>query len=109
MGKTNRGPGEQAHQLALEQAPGRHLFPEEKVDHIDGLTLHNHPDNLRLFACNAAHLRATLGGKAPRWSAEGYANMLKRHRQPEGLEPVDTHRRRTAAGATRLRQILLLA
>lgn len=97
------------HRLVLEQKLGRHLEPEERVDHIDGLTLHNHPDNLRLFQSNTAHLQATLAGKAPHWSAEGYGNMLKRHHQPEGLQRVDIHRRRTEAGATRLRQILLLA
>lgn len=97
------------HRLVLEQELGRYLEPEEKVDHIDGLTLHNHPDNLRLFGSNAEHLRSTLRGKVPNWSAAGYENMSLRHHQPEALTRVDTHRQRTAAGATRLRQILLLA
>jgi len=97
------------HRLVLEQKLGRYLLPEERVDHIDELTLHNHPDNLRLFGCNAAHLQSTLGGKVPHWSAEGRANMSKRHHQPTGLVRVDIHRQRTAAGATRLRQILRLA
>ena len=97
------------HRLVLEQKLGRHLLPKERVDHIDGLTLHNCPDNLRLFASNADHLRATLTGKVPHWSAEGYRNMSLRHHQPEDLQLVDTHRQRRAAGAARLRQILLLA
>lgn len=97
------------HRLVLERQLGRYLLPEEVVDHIDGLTLHNHPDNLRLFASNADHLRVTLGGKVPRWSAAGYGNMLLRHRQPEALQRVDTYRQRKVTGVIRLRQILLAA
>ncbi len=97
------------HRFVAEQALGRYLLPTERVDHIDGLTLHNHPDNLRVFGSNAEHLRATLTGKVPLWSAEGYENMKLRHRQPEALQQVDTHRQRRAAGACRLRQILLAA
>lgn len=97
------------HRLVLEQKLGRPLLPTERVDHIDGLTLHNSPDNLRLFPSNAQHLRETLAGKAPRWSAAGYQNMLLRHRPGAVLELVDIHHQRTAAGAVRLRQILLLA
>ena len=97
------------HRLVMEQKLGRYLLPEEIVDHVDGLTLHNHPDNLRLFASNGAHLRETLAGRVPQWSEAGYQNMKLRHRQPEALVPVDTHRLRRAAGALRLRQILLAA
>jgi len=97
------------HRLVLEQKLGRYLLPEEIVDHVDGLTLHNHPDNLRLFASNGTHLRETLSGRVPHWSEAGHQNMLLRHRQPEGLQRVDTHRQRTEAGAVRLRQILLAA
>lgn len=95
------------HRYILEQKLGRPLAETERVDHLDGLTLHNHPDNLRLFATNTAHLKETLTGKVPQWSAAGYDNMVLRHRQPEALQRVDTHRQRTEAGATRLRQILL--
>jgi hypothetical protein len=98
-----------AHRLVLEQTLGRPLLPAERVDHIDGLTLHNSPDNLRLFADNAQHLRETLTGKVPRWSDAGHENMRLRHRPGAVLELVDTHRQRTASGAVRLRQILLLA
>lgn len=97
------------HRYVMEQKLGRPLERTERVDHVDGLTLHNHPDNLRVFASNAAHLTATLVGRVPQWSEAGYQNMLLRHRQPEGLQRVDIHRRRTEAGATRLRQILLAA
>lgn len=97
------------HRYVMEQALGRPLADTERVDHVDGLTLHNHPSNLRLFETNADHLRETLRGRVPQWSAAGYANMQLRHHQPEALVPVDIHRQRTAAGAPRLRQILLAA
>jgi len=97
------------HRLRMEETLGRPLAPQERVDHVDGLTLHNHPDNLRLFASNAEHLKDTLTGLTPQWSEAGYQNMLLRHRPPEALQRVDIHRQRTEAGATRLRQILLLA
>ena len=97
------------HRLVMEQKLGRYLLPEEKVDHIDGLTLHNHPDNLRLFSSNAEHLKATLTGKVPRWSPEGHVNMTSEGRRAADFQRVDTHRQRTKAGASRLRQILLAA
>lgn len=97
------------HRYVCEQKLGRSLLPSERVDHEDGLTLHNHPDNLRLFQSNAAHLRETLAGRVPQWSEAGYENMKLRHRPDAVLQPVDTHRQRTEAGATRLRQILLVA
>lgn len=97
------------HRLVLEQTLGRYLLPSERVDHIDGLTLHNHPDNLRLFADNAAHLRETLAGKTPRWSEAGYQNMLLRHRQPGAIQRVDTYHQRASTGDVRLLQILLAA
>lgn len=97
------------HRYVMEQVLGRPLEPQERVDHQDGLTLHNHHDNLRLFHDNSEHLRATLTGKVPCWSEAGYQNMFLRHSQPEGLQLVDTHRQRTEAGATRMRQILLAA
>lgn len=97
------------HRYVMEQTLGRPLLETERVDHVDGLTLHNHPDNLRVFATNADHLRATLSGQVPQWSEAGYGNMVLRHRPDAVLQLVDTHRQRTAAGATRLRQILLAA
>lgn len=97
------------HRLVLERALGRPLLDTERVDHLDGLTLHNHPDNLRVFESNAEHLQATLTGQVPHWSTAGHANMRLRHHQPQALIQVDIHRLRTEAGATRLRQILLLA
>jgi hypothetical protein len=97
------------HRLVMEQKLGRYLRPEEVVDHIDGLTLHNAPDNLRVFASNGEHLRETRSGKTPNWSAAGYASLLLKPDQREGLSPVDTHRPRKEAGVLRLHQTLLAA
>jgi hypothetical protein len=97
------------HWIVMEKKLGRYLLPEEIVDHIDGLTLHNALDNLRLFASNAEHLRETLTGRDRYFSEQGRQNMLIRHRQPEALQRVDIHRQRKEAGAVRLRQILLTA
>lgn len=97
------------HRLVLERKLGRSLLPSETVDHIDGLTLHNAPENLRLFEKNSDHLRETLTGKVPRWTDEGYANMKLRHVPGAELQRVDIYRQRRANGELRLRQILLLA
>lgn len=97
------------HRLVMEQKLGRYLLPEERVDHIDGLTLHNHPDNLRLFGSNAEHLKATLTGKVPQWSEQGHYRTTSEGRPLSRSQPFDIHRQRTEAGATRLRQILLAA
>ena len=97
------------HRLVMEQKIGRYLTPAEVVDHIDGLTLHNHPDNLRLFPDNGSHLRHTLAKKVPSLTKAGRLNLQLRHRQPEALVPLDTRRLRKAAGVLRLRQILLAA
>jgi DNA-binding CsgD family transcriptional regulator len=51
------------HRLVMEAQLGRYLLPTEVVDHIDGVTDHNDPSNLRVFASNADHLRATLTGR----------------------------------------------
>lgn len=62
------------HRLVMEVVLGRYLRPREVPDHRDNHPLHNWPDNLRLFATNAAHLKATLSGRekaSPRRSTEG--------------------------------------
>lgn len=95
------------HRLVLEQKLGRYLQPGEVVDHVDGLHLHNHPDNLRVFASNADHLRATISGQIPNWSFEGAEKLYLANRQHRGLPVVDTYRQERARGDVRLRQILL--
>jgi hypothetical protein len=47
----------------MEQKIGRYLKKEEVVDHIDGLHLNNHQDNLRLFGHNKDHLRRPYPAK----------------------------------------------
>lgn len=95
------------HRLVMEKKLGRYLLPQEVVDHIDGLTLHNDPRNLRLFESNAEHIRHTLKHQRPIISEQGRENIRKRFDRPESYQPVDMHHQRRAAGDVRLRQILL--
>ncbi len=95
------------HRLVAEIALGRYLQDGEVVDHIDGLHLHNDPSNLRVFANNADHLRATISGQIPKWSDRGLGNMRLPHPQLASLIPVDSYRIERARGDVRLRQILL--
>jgi len=97
------------HRLVLEQHLGRYLRPEEVVDHIDGLTLHNAPENLRLFGSNAEHLSATTADRTRRWSARGRANTGARTDRGRVTQPVDSYHQRRKSGDVRLRQILLAA
>jgi hypothetical protein len=95
------------HRLVMERSIGRYLTRHEVVDHIDGLTLHNDPSNLRLFACNGDHLSATLSGPQV-MSEAGKMNRRGRLRL-EGWTPVDIHRQRKARGDVRLLGILRAA
>lgn len=97
------------HRLVVEQKIGRYLLPEEVVDHIDGLHLHNDPENLRVFAANGDHLRATISGQVPNWSQEGFAKLRLPSPLRSGLPLVDTYGQRKARGDVRLLQILLAA
>lgn len=97
------------HRLVMEQSLGRPLEHGEVVDHIDGLTLHNAPENLRLFASNSEHLKATISGKIPKWSAKGRENVLIGRRRQRVDLPVDTYRLRKKRGDVRLQQILRAA
>jgi hypothetical protein len=63
------------HRLVMEAHLGRYLSPVEVVDHINGITNDNRLENLRLFANNAEHLRATRTGKRPRWSESGLERL----------------------------------
>jgi hypothetical protein len=81
------------HRLVMEETLGRYLLATEVVDHIDGNTMNNHPDNLRVFASNADHLRVTLAGRCPKWSDDGRRRISeavkKRHqmRRDAATEP----------------------
>lgn len=95
------------HRLVVEHKEGRYLRPEEVVDHIDGLHLHNCPSNLRVFPDNATHLRETTSGRVPEWSEAGIAAQQIAPRQRKGRQRVDIYRARKARGDVRLRQVLL--
>jgi len=88
------------HRLVMELKMKRYLLPQEVVDHIDNHPRHNSPDNLRVFASNADHLRTTLTGVkkgSPRMLTDdahpgsqktGYLPSL--HETLEGC-PLETH------------------
>jgi hypothetical protein len=97
------------HRIILERKIGRYLLPSETVDHIDGLTLHNSPDNLRFFQNNGDHLQATITGIPKRTSKSGILNIRTSFDQRATMQRVDTYRRRRERGDVRLRQILLAA
>jgi len=91
------------HRLIMEGILGRYLLRSETVDHIDGLRLHNDPSNLRLFASNAEHLKTTITGQIPSWSALGRSMI---NVPLSGRKPVDTYNRMKKSGDARLREIL---
>lgn len=77
------------HRLVMEVTLGRYLLPHEVVDHRDNHPRHNWPDNLRVYASNADHLRATLTGRwkdSPRRSIPGAHPSSPRIRQCPSLD-----------------------
>lgn len=97
------------HRLVMAQKIGRNLLPHEVVDHIDGIRLHNHPDNLRLFESNAKHLAETISGKTPQWSKEGLHSLDLSRRRSSTHRHVDTHLLKVKQGDARLHEILRAA
>lgn len=79
--KSKHGGYVAVHRLVIEEKIGRFLLPTEVVDHIDGDTLNNSPENLRIFESNSAHLRETLKGKRPNWSEDGKKRLEVSRRQ----------------------------
>ena len=65
------------HRLVVEQNLGRYLLRTEVVDHIDGDTRNNSPENLRIFQSNGEHLKATLKGRCPDWSEDGKQRLAE--------------------------------
>ena len=97
------------HRLVLEQNIGRYIHPTEVVHHIDGLHLHNAPENLHLFANSSEHTRSTLAGKAPRLSRRGKINVLERNLCHSDGQRVSIYNRMRESGDFRRMQILLAA
>jgi hypothetical protein len=97
------------HRLVVERSLGRYLLPTETVDHIDGLTLHNDPSNLRVFCGNGEHLRHTITGIPKSISHSGLRNIRERYLPREDHKLVDMHYRRRERGDVRLRQMILAA
>lgn len=60
--QANRHGYVREHRVVMEELLGRPLTRKEVVDHIDGDPSNNDPKNLRLFASNGEHLRATTKG-----------------------------------------------
>lgn len=94
------------HRLVMARKISRNLLPHEVVDHIDGIRLHNHQDNLRLFASNSEHLSQTISGKIPQWSKEGLHALDLSRRKLEAHRRVDTHLLKVKQGDARLLEIL---
>lgn len=96
------------HRVVAARMLGRELRFGEVVDHIDGITIHNDPSNLRVFASNGEHLRATAAGERA-WSERGLGNIGARTDLGKAIVPVDTYYRRKVRGDIRLRSILRAA
>lgn len=59
------------HRLVMEQHLGRFLRDKEVVHHLNGVQSDNRIENLLLYSSNGDHLRETLKGQVPKWTADG--------------------------------------
>lgn len=109
MSMSNKNGRILEHRLLMAKKISRNLLPLEVVDHIDGIKLHNHVDNLRLYDCNSDHLRATITGSVPQWSGSGKAALDLSRRRSLSYRPVDTHHLKVKQGDARLIEILRAA
>jgi hypothetical protein len=94
------------HRLVMEKHLGRYLLPTEVVDHKNGLTLHNDPENLRVFQKNGDHLHETISGIPKNISVSGRRNIELRYHPDTNRTPVDIYYLRRERGDVRLLQIL---
>lgn len=97
------------HRKVISDYLGRELLPGEVVDHINGITIHNDIENLRLFASNGEHLKATNTGKSQIMSKSGRKNSNRWASQHKDFQSVDIYRLRKKRGDVRLRAILRAA
>lgn len=80
------------HRLVMELVLGRYLAPREVVHHVDAHPRHNWPENLRMYASNADHLRDELSHR-PRGTLKSsipgaYGNNQTIDHCPEILETL---------------------
>ncbi len=94
------------HRLVMENMIGRHLKPEEVVDHIDECVLHNDKKNLRLFANNQEHLKATIRGVPKDLSYLGRDKLRASLAQRKEMPEVSNYHDMWRIGDFRLLQIL---
>ena len=92
---TTHGSYVAEHRLVMEKSLGRLLTADEVVDHIDGDITNNDPSNLRVFSSNGEHLKETLKGKVPQWSADGKRRIARalreRHRKTREMKQSASH------------------
>ena len=73
------------HRLVMERMIGRQLRPEERVHHINGDRADNRPENLRLYASHAEHMRVEHPERShQRHAAKRRKNALRRRARGSG-------------------------
>lgn len=98
-GHANSGGYVRQHRLVMEQVLQRELGADEVVDHRNGDTSDNRPENLRLFPSNAEHLRVTLKGRKPVPAQE--RERLRREAVQRACRRIDAILAESGSGADR--------
>lgn len=95
------------HILVAEQALGRQLLRTEVVHHVDGMTLHNSPENLEVMT-RAEHTAHHLTGLLNKHSQAGLVALRQARAHSEAYTPTHIRRTRAKRGDLRLRQCILI-